>query len=71
MLWRFGSAVAGSAGDGPSCGTKAAPRRWGRAADIGRHRRRKRAVLRFIGGTIGVIFLIGLLVVIGVLALIF
>ena len=30
-----------------------------------------RSVLKFIGGTIGVIFLIGLLVVIGLLALIF
>ncbi len=30
-----------------------------------------RKMLRFIGGTVGVIFLIGLLVVIGLLALIF
>ena len=30
-----------------------------------------RVMLRFLGGTIGVIFLIGLLVVIGLLALIF
>lgn len=31
----------------------------------------ERGMLKFIGGTIGVIFLIGLLVVIGLLALIF
>jgi hypothetical protein len=32
---------------------------------------RKRIMLKFIGGTVGVIFLIGLLVVIGLFALIF
>jgi len=32
---------------------------------------RRATMLRFLGGTIGVIFLIGLLVVIGLLALIF
>ena len=34
-------------------------------------KRRQIRMLKFIGGTIGVIFIIGLLVVIGILALIF
>lgn len=33
--------------------------------------KRRLPMLRFIGGTVGVIFLIGLLVVVGLLALIF
>ena len=42
-----------------------------RAGDPKRRRTRRPAMLKFIGGTIGIIFLIGLLVVIGLLMLIF
>lgn len=43
----------------------------GMAGRAGRHHGREFTMLKFIGGTIGIIFLIGLLVVIGILALIF
>jgi hypothetical protein len=34
-------------------------------------KRRRRHMLRFLGGAVGIIFIIGLLVVIGILSLIF
>lgn len=43
----------------------------GRAKVACRNKEWVQAMLKLIGGTVGVIFLIGLLVVIGVLALIF
>lgn len=43
----------------------------GRRKRPARPERKETGMLKFIGGTIGVIFLIGLLVVIGLLALIF
>ena len=42
-----------------------------RVAERASKRRRERQMLKILGGTVGIIFLIGLLVVIGILSLIF
>jgi hypothetical protein len=51
--------------------TRAAPWHETWTPELREHDQRSDVMLKFLGGTVGVIFLIGLLVVIGLLALIF
>ena len=53
----------------PSCPATAGRNKfWQRPLSL---RKQENPMLKFIGGTVGIIFLIGLLVVIGILSLIF